>query len=94
MLARRKKNTLLFFLKGYYKDTVEFYFDTRDECKNFWKKCIEYHAFFRCVTIKRPQRSRSKILTRGSSFRYNGRTQKEIVEYAREHYIKNRTFAR
>ncbi|CAF0740537.1 unnamed protein product [Rotaria sp. Silwood1] len=79
---------------GYYKDTVEFYFDTRDECKNFWKKCIEYHAFFRCVTIKRTPRSRSKLLTRGSSFRYNGRTQKEIVEYAREHYVKNRTFVR
>ncbi|CAF3881392.1 unnamed protein product [Rotaria sp. Silwood2] len=79
---------------GYYKDTVEFYFDTRDECKNFWKKCIEYHAFFRCVTIKRTPRSRSKLLTRGSSFRYNGRTQKEVVEYAREHYIKNRAFIR
>ncbi|CAF0727311.1 unnamed protein product [Rotaria sordida] len=79
---------------GYYKDTVEFYFDTRDECKNFWKKCIEYHAFFRCVTIKRTQRSRSKLLTRGSSFRYHGRTQKEIVEHAREHYMKNRTFVR
>ncbi|CAF1260894.1 unnamed protein product [Adineta steineri] len=79
---------------GYYKDTVEFYFNTRDECKNFWKKCIEYHAFFRCVTIKRASRSRSRLLTRGSSFRYNGRTQKEIVEYAREHYVKSRSFTR
>ncbi|CAF1099568.1 unnamed protein product [Adineta ricciae] len=79
---------------GYYKDTVEFYFHTRDECKNFWKKCIEYHAFFRCVTIKRTSRSRSRLLTRGSSFRYNGRTQKEIIEYAREHYVKSRTFTR
>jgi len=85
---------LIFYLKGYYKDTVEFYFNTRDECKNFWKKCIEYHAFFRCVTIKRTSRSRSKLLTRGSSFRYNGRTQKEIIEYAREHYVKSRTFTR
>ena len=32
---------------GYYKDTVEFYFHTRDSCKNFWKKCIEHHTFFR-----------------------------------------------
>ncbi|CAF0967468.1 unnamed protein product, partial [Didymodactylos carnosus] len=79
---------------GYYKDTVEFYFDTRDQCKIFWKKCIEYHAFFRCVSIKRPHRNKSKLLTRGSSFRYAGRTQKEIVEYAREHYVKNRTFLR
>ena len=73
---------------------MEFYFDTRDDCKNFWKHCIEYHAFFRCVTTQRPQRSRSKLLTRGSSFRYNGRTQKELVEYAREHYSKNRDFTR
>ncbi|KAM7541539.1 hypothetical protein Aperf_G00000020458 [Anoplocephala perfoliata] len=29
------------------KDTVEFTFDTRDSCKNFWKKCLEHHAFFR-----------------------------------------------
>ncbi|UJR13826.1 hypothetical protein I4U23_000837 [Adineta vaga] len=79
---------------GYYKDTVEFYFDTRDECKNFWKKCIEYHAFFRCVTIQRAQRTKKKLLTRGSSFRYHGRTQKEIVEYARENYSKIRTFTR
>ncbi|CAF1006169.1 unnamed protein product [Rotaria sp. Silwood1] len=79
---------------GYYKDTVEFYFDTRDECKNFWKKCIEYHAFFRCVTIQRSQRSKNKLLAGGSSFRYHGRTQKEIIEYARENYAKNRTFTR
>ncbi|CAF4085128.1 unnamed protein product, partial [Rotaria sordida] len=79
---------------GYYKDTVEFYFDTRDECKNFWKKCIEYHAFFRCVTIQRSQRSKNKLLAGGSSFRYHGRTQKEIVEYARENYMKNRAFTR
>ena len=34
--------------QGYYKDTVEFYFDDRNQCKNFWKKCVEHHAFFRC----------------------------------------------
>jgi len=31
---------------GYYKDTVEFYFDDRNQCKNFWKKCVEHHSFF------------------------------------------------
>ena len=88
------KNRSFASLKGYYKDTVEFYFDTRDECKNFWKKCIEYHAFFRCVSTQHPPRSKSKLLTRGSSFRYHGRTQKEIVEYARENYVKDRSFTR
>ncbi|VEL07502.1 unnamed protein product [Protopolystoma xenopodis] len=41
----------MFSFKGYYKDTVEFFFDTRDACKNFWKKCIEHHAFFRSQAL-------------------------------------------
>jgi FERM, RhoGEF and pleckstrin domain protein 2 len=55
---------------GFYKDTVEFYFENRDDSKNFWKKCIEYHSFFRCISAKRMPRQKSKLLSRGSSFRY------------------------
>uniref|UniRef100_A0A5K3F785 FERM domain-containing protein n=1 Tax=Mesocestoides corti TaxID=53468 RepID=A0A5K3F785_MESCO len=29
------------------QSTVEFTFDSRNSCKNFWKKCLEHHAFFR-----------------------------------------------
>ncbi len=54
---------------GFYKDTVEFYFENRDESKNFWKKCIENHSFFRCISTQRMPRQKSKLLTRGSSFR-------------------------
>ncbi|CAF0994899.1 unnamed protein product [Brachionus calyciflorus] len=79
---------------GFYKDTVEFYFDNRDESKNFWKKCIEHHAFFRCISAQRMPRQKSKLLTRGSSFRYYGRTQKELIENARENLAKNRSFDR
>ncbi|KAF8566634.1 hypothetical protein P879_02697 [Paragonimus westermani] len=45
-----------FFIKphsdeeGYIKDTVEFSFLSQAACKNFWKKCIEQHSFFRSST--------------------------------------------
>ncbi len=54
---------------GFYKDTVEFYFENRDDSKNFWKKCIENHSFFRCVSTERMPRQKSRLLSRGSSFR-------------------------
>lgn len=56
-------------LQGYYKDTVEFFFDTRNECKNFWKKCVENHGFFRCTTVQSTPRRKARVLSRGSSFR-------------------------
>ncbi|KAG8198631.1 hypothetical protein JTE90_026528 [Oedothorax gibbosus] len=89
-----------FFIKlhpegyGYYKDTVDFVFESRNECKNFWKKCIENHAFFRCSEVKRLPRQKTRIFSRGSSFRYSGRTQKQMVEYVRENYVKRQPFQR
>lgn len=79
---------------GYYKDTVEFFFEGRNECKNFWKKCVENHGFFRCSSVKRVPRQKTRVLSRGSSFRYSGRTQKQIVEFVRENYVKRQTFQR
>ena len=64
---------LMFVLQLYSKDSVEFYFLSRNWSKNFWKRCIEYHAFFRCHTAQhnsRRCRSRSRMVSRGSSFRY------------------------
>lgn len=80
--------------KGYYKDTVEFFFDSRDECKNFWKQCIEHHAFFRCHMIKKIPRNKTKLVSRGSSFRYSGRTQKQLMTYVRETCVKSPSFQR
>ncbi|GAB6019752.1 hypothetical protein CHUAL_001305 [Chamberlinius hualienensis] len=79
---------------GYYKDTVEFFFESRNECKNFWKKCVEHHGFFRCSAVKKAQRQKTRVLSRGSSFRYSGRTQKEVIEFVRENFIKREPFQR
>lgn len=79
---------------GFYKDTVEFYFDNRNGSKNFWKKCIEHHSFFRCHAVKRMPRHKTRVVSRGSSFRYTGRTQKQLVEWMRENYLKRPPFER
>lgn len=75
---------------GYYKDLVEFFFDTRDDCKTFWKKCIEHHGFFRCQRVKTLARHKTRVVSRGSSFRYSGRTQKQLSEYIRENFTGKR----
>ncbi|ESO00828.1 hypothetical protein HELRODRAFT_112973 [Helobdella robusta] len=79
---------------GFYKDTVEFYFNSRNECKNFWKKCLEHHAFFRCQSVKKIPRNKTRVVSHGSSFRYSGRTQKQLVDYVRENFVKRPNFQR
>ncbi|CAI2356616.1 unnamed protein product [Caenorhabditis sp. 36 PRJEB53466] len=78
----------------YLKETVEFSFDTRDECKNFWKKCVEHHAFFRCVQAEEPRKETRFFISKGSSFRYHGRTQKQLIDYVREHHKRREPFTR
>ncbi|KAI6191591.1 Moesin/ezrin/radixin-like protein 1 [Aphelenchoides bicaudatus] len=77
----------------YYKDTIEFGFSRRDECKNFWKRCVEHHAFFRCLEVA-PSGKESKFFSRGSSFHYCGRTQKQLTDYVREHHKQKKPFER
>lgn len=79
---------------GFYKDTVEFFFEGRNECKNFWKKCVENHGFFRCTFVKHIPRHKTRVLSRGSSFRYSGKTQKQIIEFVRDNYVKRQAFQR
>uniref|UniRef100_A0A8C5MF65 FERM, ARH/RhoGEF and pleckstrin domain protein 2 n=2 Tax=Leptobrachium leishanense TaxID=445787 RepID=A0A8C5MF65_9ANUR len=72
---------------GPYQDALEFLLPSRDTCKRFWKICVEYHSFFRLQDQPKPK-SRSVILSRGSSFRYSGRTQKQLIDYVRVTSIK------
>ncbi|XP_071315000.1 FERM domain-containing protein 7 [Trachinotus anak] len=61
------------------KDTLEFSMASRDVCKSFWKMCVEYHAFFRLA--EEPKAIHKTLLScKGSSFRYSGRTQKQLLE--------------
>ncbi|KAM9424430.1 uncharacterized protein KZ484_001617 [Pholidichthys leucotaenia] len=60
------------------KDTLEFAMASRDVCKSFWKMCVEYHAFFRLA--EEPKAIHKTLLScKGSSFRYSGRTQKQLL---------------
>ena len=75
-------------------DLVEYVFETRNESKNFWKKCIEQHTFFRCTEPKTIEKPNGKFFKQGSSFRYSGRTQKQLEDYVRSNIVKRQPFQR
>ncbi|XP_070801483.1 FERM, ARHGEF and pleckstrin domain-containing protein 2 [Pituophis catenifer annectens] len=78
---------------GPYQDTLEFLLGGRDECKNLWKICVEYHTFFRLSDQPKPK-PKPVFFSRGSSFRYSGRTQKQLVDYVRESGLKKIPYER
>nr|XP_046259441.1 FERM, ARHGEF and pleckstrin domain-containing protein 1 isoform X2 [Scatophagus argus] len=80
-------------LNSSYQDTLEFLMASRDCCKVFWKICVEYHAFFRLFEEPKPK-PKPVLFTRGSSFRFSGRTQKQVIDYVRETEFKKIPFER
>ncbi|XP_045415829.1 FERM, ARHGEF and pleckstrin domain-containing protein 2 isoform X2 [Lemur catta] len=78
---------------GPYQDTLEFLLGSRDECKNFWKICVEYHTFFRLFDQPKPK-AKAVFFSRGSSFRYSGRTQKQLVDYFKDGGMKRIPYER
>uniref|UniRef100_A0A8C3TH16 FERM, ARHGEF and pleckstrin domain-containing protein 1 n=1 Tax=Chelydra serpentina TaxID=8475 RepID=A0A8C3TH16_CHESE len=66
-----------------FQDTLEFLMASRDFCKSFWKICVEHHAFFRLFEEPKPK-PKPVLFTRGSSFRFSGRTQKQVLDYVKE----------
>ncbi|XP_077440128.1 FERM, ARHGEF and pleckstrin domain-containing protein 2 isoform X2 [Vanacampus margaritifer] len=78
---------------GPHQDTLEFMMGSRDQCKVFWKICVEYHSFFRLFDQSQAK-PKTLLFTRGSSFRYSGRTQKQLVEYVRENGSKRTPYQR
>uniref|UniRef100_A0A673C1U3 FERM, ARHGEF and pleckstrin domain-containing protein 1 n=1 Tax=Sphaeramia orbicularis TaxID=375764 RepID=A0A673C1U3_9TELE len=78
-------------LNSSYQDTLEFLMASRDCCKVFWKICVEYHAFFRLFEEPKPK-PKPVLFSRGSSFRFSGRTQKQVIDYVRESEFKKIPF--
>ncbi|KAJ3584028.1 hypothetical protein NHX12_014525, partial [Muraenolepis orangiensis] len=74
-------------------DTLEFSMASRDCCKVFWKVCVEHHAFFRLFEEPKPK-PKPVLFTRGSSFRFSGRTQKQIIDYVKDSEFKKIPFER
>nr|XP_046237982.1 FERM, ARHGEF and pleckstrin domain-containing protein 1-like [Scatophagus argus] len=74
-------------------DTLEFAMASRDCCKIFWKICVEYHAFFRLFEEPKPK-PKPILFTRGSSFRFSGRTQKQVIDYVKDSELKRVPFER
>ncbi|XP_010340045.2 FERM domain-containing protein 7 isoform X2 [Saimiri boliviensis] len=75
------------------KDTLEFTMASRDACKAFWKTCVEYHAFFR-LSEEPKSKPRTLLCSKGSSFRYSGRTQRQLLEYGKKGRLKSLPFER
>ncbi|XP_054557661.1 FERM, ARHGEF and pleckstrin domain-containing protein 1 [Talpa occidentalis] len=76
-----------------YQDTLEFLMASRDLCKSFWKICVEHHAFFRLFEEPKPK-PKPVLFSRGSSFRFSGRTQKQVLDYVKEGGHKKVQFER
>ncbi|XP_043965514.1 FERM, ARHGEF and pleckstrin domain-containing protein 1 isoform X3 [Gambusia affinis] len=74
-------------------DTLEFAMASRDCCKVFWKICVEYHAFFRLFEEPKPK-PKPILFTRGSSFRFSGRTQRQIIDHLKDSELKKVPFER
>ncbi|NXV24934.1 FRMD7 protein, partial [Cepphus grylle] len=75
------------------KDTLEFTMASRDACKAFWKTCVEYHAFFR-LSEEPKSKPKALLCSKGSSFRYSGRTQWQLLEHGRKAKMKSLPFER
>uniref|UniRef100_A0A8K9V9L4 FERM, ARHGEF and pleckstrin domain-containing protein 1 n=1 Tax=Oncorhynchus mykiss TaxID=8022 RepID=A0A8K9V9L4_ONCMY len=84
---------VLYVLQIAYQDTLEFVMASRDCCKIFWKICVEYHAFFRLFEEPKPK-AKAVLFTRGSSFRFSGRTQKQVFDYVKDSEFQKVPFER
>ncbi|KPP80340.1 FERM, RhoGEF and pleckstrin domain-containing protein-like [Scleropages formosus] len=88
-----KRKRFLIKLRPDLNDVLEFLMSSRDCCKVFWKICVEYHAFFRLFEEPKPK-PKPVLFSRGSSFRFSGRTQKQVIDYVKDSEFKKIPFER
>jgi tyrosine-protein phosphatase non-receptor type 4 len=60
------------------QNAVGFHMDSYDGCKQLWKDCIDYHAFFR--TVNSPT---AKGFMKRSKKRFSGRTERQVMDESR-----------
>lgn len=82
-----KKNKMLLKMKNESApakkgDVIVFTMSSRDASKNFWRSCIEHFSFFRLEAQPKPK-PKPVVFKRGSTFRYSGRTHKQLYEMKR-----------
>ncbi|OWJ99052.1 hypothetical protein Celaphus_00009535, partial [Cervus elaphus hippelaphus] len=75
------------FIQVLCKDTLEFTMASRDACKAFWKTCVE-------LSEEPKSKPKTLLCSKGSSFRYSGRTQRQLLEYGKKGRLKSLPFER
>ena len=58
---------------------VGFHMVTGESCKQLWKNCIEYHAFFRLADVDGLSPGHRGLISRSRNM-YMGRTESEAIE--------------
>lgn len=57
------------------QDIVEFAFESRNKSKNFWRKCIEQHTFFRGFQVKSFDQNQTKLFDEPAFMSHSGHQQ-------------------
>ena len=74
-------------------DTKTFTFKSRDAAKTFWKCSIENHSFFHLQTTQ-PPKKKPLVVSKGSNFRYSGKTQEELKVVTQRNPRPNQDYSR